>query len=412
VNTAFYIARRYLFAKKSTNAINIISAISMLGVMVGSAALIIILSVFNGFEEVVLKMFNSFTPQIAISPAEGKTFNPNTLYFNKLKKDQSVYSFTEVLAQNVLVRYDEKQTPALIKGVSDDFLKNSSLDSVTQDGVFVLKSKIGQPQAVVGSALQAFLGVNPADPFEQLQVFSPKKGATGNTVNPLDDFISLSISPAGIFQVQQDFDGQLIVPLIFARELLGEPVNVSAIEINVKPNVDAEKLKLTIAGQLGDNYVVKNRIEQNQALYNLLGSEKWMVYIILTFILVIAIFNIIGSLTMLVIDKQKDISVLMSLGAGKGLIRRIFLAEGMMITIAGCIFGMLIGLVFCQLQQAYGLIKMGGEADFVVSNAYPVAVSWKDFVLVFITVSFFSFIAAGLASNLSVKKTDHINQDL
>jgi lipoprotein-releasing system permease protein len=384
----------------------------MLGVMVGSAALIIILSVFNGFEEVVLKMFNSFTPQIVVSPAEGKTFNPNTQYFEQLKKDHSIYSFTEVLAQNVLVRYNEKQTPALVKGVSNDFLKNNSLDSVTMDGVFILHNKIGQPQAVVGSALQALLGVNPADPFEQLQIFSPKKGATGNTVNPLDDFTTLSISPAGVFQVQQDYDGQLIVPLSFARELLGEPINVSAIEINVKPNIDAEKLKLNIAQQLGAKYVVKNRIEQNQALYNLLGSEKWMVYIILTFILIIAIFNIIGSLTMLVIDKQKDISVLISLGAGKRLIKRIFLAEGMMITITGCIFGILIGFIFCQLQKTYGMIKMGGEADFVVSNAYPVALNWKDFILVFITVSFFSFIAAGLASNLSVKKTDHINQDL
>ncbi|MGE6218595.1 ABC transporter permease [Nubsella zeaxanthinifaciens] len=412
MNTAFYIARRYLFAKKSTNAINIISAISMLGVMVGSAALIIILSVFNGFEEVVLKMFNSFTPQIVVAPAEGKTFNPNIKYFEELKKDQSIYAFTEVLAENALIRYDEKQTPALIKGVSDDFLKNNSLDSATIDGVFVLHNKIGQPQAVVGSALQAFLGVNPADPFAQLQIFSPKKGATGSSVNPMDDFVMLSISPAGVFQVQQDFDNQLIVPLSFARRLLDEPTNVSTIEINVKPNVDAEKLKLAIADRLGSKYVVKNRIEQNQALYNLLGSEKWMVYIILTFVLVIAIFNIIGSLTMLVIDKQKDISVLISLGAGKRLIKRIFLAEGMMITITGCIFGILIGFVFCVLQKKYGWVKMGGEADFVVSNAYPVALKWKDFVLVFFTVGFFSFIAAGLASNLSVKKIDRINQDL
>ncbi|MFN0290588.1 ABC transporter permease [Pedobacter helvus] len=411
MNTAIYIARRYLFAKKSTNAINIISAISMLGVMVGSAALIIILSVFNGFEEMVLKIFNSITPQIVVAPAQGKTFDPNTVYFNQLKKNEKVYAFTEVLAENALVRYGTKQTPAVVKGVSADFLKNKSLDTIMIDGTFVLENRIGQPKAVIGSALQAFLDTNPADPFEQLQIFSPKKGATGSAVNPMDDFTMLSISPAGIFEIQQDFDNLLIVPLSFARELLGESKNVSSIEINVQPGVDAEELKQRMSKDLGSSYVVKNRIEQNQALYNVLGSEKWMVYIILTFILIIAIFNIIGSLTMLVIDKQKDISVLSSLGAGKQLIRRIFLAEGMMITLTGCIFGIAIGLVFCLLQQRFGWIKMG-DANFMFSNAYPIALKWKDFVLVFVTVSFFSFIAAGLASNLSVKKIDRINQDL
>ena len=383
----------------------------MLGVMVGSAALIIILSVFNGFEEMVLKMFNSITPQIVVVPAEGKTFDPNTAYFNELRKSKQVYSFTEVLSENALVRYDGKQTPAMVKGVSNDFLKNKSLDTIMVDGVFALENKIEQPQAVLGSALQAFLGANPVDPFEQLQIYSPKKGATGNSVNPMDDFTMLSIAPAGIFEVQQDFDNLLIVPLSFARELLGETKNVSAIEINVQPEVDAEVFKKQLSEDLGSKYVVKNRIEQNQALYNVLGSEKWIVYIILTFILIIAIFNIIGSLTMLVIDKQKDISVLSSLGAGKRLIKRIFLAEGMMITLTGCIFGVLIGLIFCLLQQHFGWIKMG-DADFMFSNAYPIALKWTDFVLVFATVSFFSFIAAGLASNLSVKKIDRINQDL
>ena len=411
MNTAFYIARRYLFAKKSTNAINIISAISTLGVLVGSAALIIILSVFNGFEQMVLKMFNTITPQIIIQPAKGKVFDPKTAYFNELRGDKSVYSFTEVLAENALVRYDDKQTPAMIKGVSDDFLKNKSLDTIMVEGTFVLENKIAQPQAVLGSALQAFLSVNPSDPFQQLQIYSPKKGRSGNSGNPLDDFTMLNISPAGIFEVQQDFDNLLIVPISFARELLGEEKKVSAIEINLQVNVEAEKLKEQIAATLGENYVVKNRVQQNQALYNVLSSEKWMVYIILTFILIIAIFNIIGSLTMLVIDKQKDIAVLSSLGAGKRLIKRIFLAEGMMITLIGCIFGLIIGLTFSALQQQYGWVKMG-DANFIFSNAYPIAIKWKDILLVFVTVIFFSFIAASLASNLSVKKIGQINQDL
>jgi lipoprotein-releasing system permease protein len=410
VNTAFYIARRYLFAKKSTNAINIISAISVLGVFVGSTALIIILSVFNGFEEVVLKMFNTITPQIIVMPSKGKTFNPNTAYFNELQANKSIFSYTEVLSENALIWYNNKQSPALVKGVSSDFLKNKSLDTIMIEGNFVLENKNG-PNAVIGSALQAYLGVNSSDPFEKLQIYSPKKGVKANSINPMDDFTVLSIPPSGVFEVQQDFDNLIIVPLEFARELLGEDKNVSAIEINVKDGVDAETLKNQIAQKLGSNFVVKNRIQQNQGLYNVLGSEKWMVYIILTFILIIAIFNIIGSLTMLVIDKLKDISILNSLGAGKKLIKRIFLVEGMMITLTGCIFGLLIGFVFCLLQQRFGWVKMG-ESNLLVSNAYPIAFKWKDFVLVFVTVSIFSFVASALASNLSVKKMDQLNQDL
>jgi len=383
----------------------------VLGVFVGSAALIIILSVFNGFEETVLKMFNTITPQIIIQPAKGKTFNPDTAYFKSLKTNKDVFSYTEVLSENALVWYNEKQVPALIKGVSNDFLKNKSLDTVMVDGFFVLQNDKGQPNAVIGSALQAYLGVNVADPFSQLQIYSPKKGVQASSINPLDDFTIMNIAPSGVFEVQQEFDNIMIVPLPFARELLGEEKNISAIEINVNTGVDAEKLKTKIENEIGEKYIVKNRVQQNQALYNVLGSEKWMVYIILTFILIIAIFNIIGSLTMLVIDKLKDISILNSLGAGKKLIRRIFLLEGMMITLTGCIFGLLIGFVFCLLQQKFGWFKMG-ETNLLLSNAYPIAFKWQDFILVFVTVSFFSFIASTLASNLSVKNIDKLNQDL
>jgi lipoprotein-releasing system permease protein len=411
VNTAFYIARRYLFAKKSTNAINIISAISVLGVFIGSASLIVILSVFNGFEDVVLKMFNTITPQIIVQPANGKTFNPNTAYFNELKNDKSIFSYTEVLSENALIRYSDKQSPALIKGVSNDFLKNKSLDSIVIDGHFVLENASG-PNAVVGSALQAYLGVNPADAFMPLQIYSPKKGIKASSINPLDDFVVLNIPPSGVFEVQQDFDNLAIVPIAFARQLLEEPVDVSAIEIDLNKGIDADRLKAQIENKLGKDFIVKNRIQQNQALYNVLSSEKWMVYIILTFILIIAIFNIIGSLTMLVIEKLKDISILSSLGAGKKLIKRIFLLEGMMITLTGCIFGLLVGFVFCLLQQKFGLVKMGEANLIAISNAYPIVLKWKDFLLVFITVSIFSLIASSLAANLSVKKIDNLNQDL
>ncbi|WP_316810689.1 FtsX-like permease family protein [Pedobacter heparinus] len=411
MNTPFYIARRYLFAKKSTNAINIISTISVLGVFVGSAALIIILSVFNGFEEVVLKMFNTITPELVIAPLKGKTFDPNTSYFNELRKDKDIYSFTEVLSENALLRYNDKQSVGLVKGVSTDYLKNKSLDSITIDGNFVLEKK-NLNYAVIGSAIQTFLMVNTTDPFYPLQIFSPKKQRNhASSINPADDFTILSIPVSGVFEVQQDFDNVAIVPLRFARKLLEEPQNISAIEINLEKGVNADVFKQKIEEQIGNDFEVKDRIQQNKVLYNILGSEKWAVYIILTFILIIAIFNIIGSLTMLVIDKLKDIAILSSLGAGKQLIKRIFLLEGMMISMTGCIFGLIIGLGFSLLQQKFGLIKMS-EDNLVITNAYPVALKWKDFLLVFLTVSVFSFMASALSSNLSVKKINHLNQDL
>jgi lipoprotein-releasing system permease protein len=411
LNTPFYIARRYLFAKKTTNAINIISAISVVGVFVGSAALIIILSVFNGFEEVVLKMFNTITPQIVISPAQGKTFDPNSAYFNELKRDKGIYSYTEVLSENALLRYNDKQSVGLVKGVSGDYLKNKNLDSITIDGEFKLENR-SLNYAVIGSAIQNFLMVNTTDPFNPLQVFSPKKKSnqTGS-INPADDFTILSIPVSGVFEVQQDFDNVAIVPLRFARKLLEEPVKISSIELNLNKGVDPDKFKLGIESKIGKQFEIKDRIQQNKVLYNILGSEKWAVYIILTFILIIAIFNIIGSLTMLVIDKLKDIAILSSLGAGKILIKRIFLFEGMMITMAGCIFGLIIGLLFCLLQQKFGWIKMSQE-NLVITNAYPVALKWKDFLLVFLTVSVFSFMASALSANLSVKKINNLNQDL
>lgn len=410
MNTAFYIARRYIFAKKSTNAINIISAISVVGVFVGTAALVIILSVFNGFENTVLKMFNTMSPHLLITPEKGKTFDPDMPALKELRSSEKVYSYTEVLAENALVWYKDRQSPALIKGVSQDYLRNKSLDSVTVDGHFVLENQAG-PNAVIGSSLQAYLNVNLSDPFEPLQIYSPKKGVTVPSLNPMDDFTALAVPVSGVFEIQQDFDHTVIVPLAFSRALFGVEKEVSAIELNLQANTNVAQFKTALETKLGQGYVIKNRIQQNQALYNVLGSEKWIVYIILTFIVIIAIFNIIGSLTMLVIEKLKDIAVLNSLGAGKRLIRRIFLVEGMMITLSGCVLGLIAGFIFCQLQLHYGLVKMG-EPTLLSNNAYPIGLKWRDFLLVFITVGAFSLIASFLASNLSVKRIDKFNQEL
>ncbi len=409
MNTSYYIAKRYLFSKKSVNAINFISGISMLGVFVGSAALIIILSVFNGFENIVLSMYNTFSPELMIEAKEGKTFEPSDSRFRNLRKDPRIINYTEVLQEKALIRYGKSQSIALVKGVSDDYTKGQpNLDSAVSSGSFMLRYN-DEDMAVIGSGIQNYLSVNLNDDFSNLEVYSPRKGAA-NALNPADEFNILSIHPAGVFSVQQEFDNMMIVPLRFARSLLGEESRISLIEINTKPGISVDELQNDIAGILGKGFAVKNRSQQNQLLYKILNSEKWAIFLILTFVLIIAIFNIIGSLTMLVIDKKKDIAVLSSLGANNSLIRGIFFIEGMMISMIGCILGMAAGLAFCLLQQHFGFINLGG-ANMMI-DSYPIGIKGADFILVLATVLFVSLIASFISSRLSVKNSRNLREDL
>lgn len=408
MNTPYFIAKRYLFSKKSVNAINFISGISMLGVFVGSAALVIILSVFNGFENVVLSMYNTFTPEIIIEPSKGKSFDPNTQAFLELKRDQRINNYTEVLQEKALLRYGERQHIAQIKGVSEDFLKRKQLDSTLLEGSFVLRE--GKTNyAVVGSLVQLYLTLNIHNDFEPLNIYSPRKGA-GNSINPADEITLKSIHPSGVFKIQQQFDETVIVSLDFARELLEEEKNVSAIEIYLNSGVSLEAFQEEITKRLGNNYIVKNRIQQNELLYKILNSEKWAIFVILTFVLIIAVFNIVGSLTMLVIDKKKDIVILNSIGANNSLIQQIFFMEGMMISLIGCISGMTTGLAFCIAQQRYGFITMS-EASFI-PDAYPIGLKLTDFIMVFLTVTVISVITSGISSRLSVKTLSQIKEQL
>ena len=381
----------------------------MLGVFVGSAALIIILSVFNGFENIVLSMYNTFSPELRIEALKGKTFDPGNTHFLTLKNDKRIINYTEVLQEKALVRYGESQSIAFVKGVSEGFLKNKTgLDSVISSGSFTLWSK-GQDMAVIGYALQNYLSINLNNEFQSLDVYSPRKGAS-NSLNPADEFNVRSIYPSGVFAVQQEFDNTMIVPIRFARELLGENKLVSCIEINAAKDVVIEDLQKDIETSLGKDFLVKNRSQQNELLYKILNSEKWAIFLILTFVLIIAIFNIIGSLTMLVIDKRKDIAILSSLGADKSLIRGIFFIEGMMISMLGCVFGMVAGLIFILLQQQFGFIAMSG-ANLMI-DTYPVGIKLSDFILVFGTVLLVSVIASGISSRLSVKNSMNLREDL
>lgn len=379
-----------------------------MGVLIGSMALIIVLSVFNGFEKVILSLYSNFSPEIKIEPRQGKTFNPNTVYFNSLHKDTRVFSYTEVLLEKALIKNGDKTFIANMEGVSDEFLRNKKLNSTIQDGSFTLKSN-GRPYAVIGQIIQSSLSVNISDALASLQVFSPRRNAP-ESVNPLDEFEIKTIYPSGVFSIQQDFDNIMVVPIEFAREMLEQPTNVSSIDINYKPGTDVLAIQQDIIDKIGEGFTVKNRIQQNAELYKTLNYERWAIFMILTFVLIIAAFNIIGSLTMLVIDKRKDIAVLTSLGANKQTIQRIFFFEGMMISLVGCIVGVLLGLVFCILQQRYGLIGMGGKT--MVIDAYPVEMRVTDFVLVFFTVGIISVIASGISARLSIKGLNDIKQDL
>jgi lipoprotein-releasing system permease protein len=408
LNTSIYIARRYLFSGKKMHAINIISGISMMGVLIGSAALIIVLSAFNGLEKVVLSLYSNFSPEIRIEARLGKTFDPNTPYFKALHKNAALFSYTEVLQDKVLVRYDDKPFIAIIKGVSEEFLKNSKLDSSIQDGSFALHSN-DKPMAVIGAIVQNNLSVNVHDALTPLQVYSPRRDA-GVSANPMDEFTNRDIYPSGVFSIQQDFDNIVVAPIEFTRDLFDEPINVSSIDLNYNPGTDLKAVQQEIQDKTGNRFVVKNRSQQNTELYKTLNYERWAIFMILTFVLVIVIFNIIGTLTMLVIDKRKDIAVLTSLGADKQLIQRIFFFEGMMISAIGCIAGVAIGLIFCILQQQFGFIKIGDK--LTVIDAYPIDMKLLDFILVFLTVGVISVIASGISARLSVKGLDDIKQDL
>lgn len=408
MNTSIYIAKRYLFSGKKMHAINIISGISMLGVLIGSAALLIILSVFNGFEKVILSLYSNFTPEIKIEAKLGKTFNPNTPYFASLHKDAHVFSFTEVLQEKALIRYGDKPFLGTVMGVSDDFLRNPQLDSTIASGSFTLKSG-NQNFAVIGATIQGNLGVNVHDELSPIQIFSPRRDAE-NSANPLNEFVVRSINPSGVFAIQQEFDDIAVTPIEFARDLLDQPVNVSSLQLNFKRGTNIDAMQKDIQDKIGKDFTVKNRKEQNSELYKTLNYESWAVYMILTFVLIIAIFNIIGSLTMLVIDKRKDIAILSGLGANKSMIQGIFFFEGMMITAIGCVIGIVLGTIFCLLQQHYGWIKMG--AKMTVLDSYPIDLKIKDFGLVLLTVGGISVIAAGISARLSIKGLDEIKQDL
>jgi lipoprotein-releasing system permease protein len=371
--------------------INVISAISVVGVSIGTMALIVVLSVYNGFDNLVRSLFNSFDPDVKITLVEGKTFIPGEEALREILERPEILHLAEVLEENALIRYDDKQYIATVKGVSDDFVLMSGIDSMIIDGDFVLRKK-NQPYAVIGQGIAIYLSVGLSF-ITPLNIYVPKR--TGPvTLSPENAFNRRYLYPSGVFAIQQDFDSKyIIVPIEFARDLLEYKREVSALEIKLANGSEEEAVIEELKNIMGPEFEVKNRLQQQELLYRIMKSEKWAIFIILAFILIVASFNIIGSLTMLIIDKKKDISTLRSLGTDMARIRRIFFIEGWLISILGAIIGLLLGSVVCFVQQEFGIIQLQGSGSFVI-DSYPVSMELLDFLLIFSTVLIIGFIAA------------------
>jgi lipoprotein-releasing system permease protein len=387
-----YIAKRYLFSKKSHNAINIISGISAAGVCVGTIALICVLSVFNGFESLIANMFSSFDPDLKISLVHGKTFETNNPVFGEIRKMKSVAYYTEVIEENALLRFKEKQMPATVKGVDGNFEQMTRIDSILYDGEFQLYDGAFQ-RAVPGVGVASILGLG-VHFIDPLYIYAPKRTAKINLLRPENSFKQEGTFVSGIFSVRQlQYDDHyVLVSIALARDLFEYgPSTVSAIELKLAKGVDKAKEQTVLQEKLGERFVVKNRYEQQESFFKIMKIEKWITYLILCFILLIASFNIIGSLSMLIIDKKPDIETLRNLGANKLLIKQIFLFEGWMISLVGAVSGIAIGTLLCLLQEHFGLLKLG--TGYLV-DAYPVVTNLSDTLLVLLTVLIMGFIAA------------------
>lgn len=389
----FFIARRYLFAKKSHNVINIISGISAAGMAIGTAALIIILSVYNGFDSLVKSMMGTVEPDLLVTPSSGKVFIPEGETYDWLYAQESVESICTVLQETVFLNYDGKQGVAVAKGVDAIYEEESPLRNFLRDGEFVLH-RGDVPLACVGASLAYSLGISPRF-VAPIEIYFPSRTASISLSNPAALVSMETVYPSSVFAVNNDVDaGYLIVPIDVMRELLEYGDEVSAVEIRLKEGTssrEAERIRRTASQMLGDSFKVSNRFQQNESLYKMMKYEKVSIYLILIFVIIIIAFNVFGSLMMLIIEKEDDIRTLRSLGATDSLIRRIFVLEGWMISLLGLVAGLAVGIGFVLLQSHFGFIEMPG--NFIVS-AYPVILSWSDVALTAAAVALIGYLIA------------------
>lgn len=396
MNFPFYIARRYLFSKKSTNAINIISAISVVGVAVATMALVVTLSVFNGFHDLVASLLTSFDPQIKVVPAMGKTAPADDPLLQKICQLPQVDVATECVEDQAMAVYGDRQAMVTLKGVGESFRELTHItDIVYGEGEFALQAA-NLHYGTVGIGVAQTLGLG-ANWQGFMRLYAPRREGQLDMASPMDGFVTDSlISPGVVFMVKQGrYDkSHIITSLPFARNLFGQQGMLSSLEIRLKQGSDLDAVKEQMKAIVGTKYKVLDRFEQQEDTFKIMKIEKFIAYIFLTFILIVASFNIIGSLSMLIIDKKEDVVTLRNLGADDKQITQVFLFEGRLISAIGAAAGIIVGLLLCWLQQTYGLVALGNSSGMFIVDAYPVSVHYEDVLIVFITVIAIGWLAA------------------
>lgn len=390
MNVSFFIARRYLFSKKSHNAINVISAISVCGIAIATMAMVTVLSVFNGFGGIVEGMFNAFDPDLKITVKEGKVFDYKTDAFQEALNTTGVQMISESLEENALFIFDTQQVPVVMKGVSEEFYLMADMNKLLVDGTFKLREDVVD-YTTLGSGLAVSLRARPGF-INPVEIYAPKRDVRVNLANPSAAFTTGYAQIGGVFSLNDPkYDEQMaILPISLVRELLSYEDEVTSVDVKVAGGASVSRVKRDIQRILGDEFVVEDRYEQQSESYRMLQIEKWVTFLIMAFILLIAVFNVVGSLSMLIVEKKEDIQSLRNMGASNRLITRIFMYEGWLITFIGIIAGIVLGLLLCLLQQHFGLLKLSEVPGAYIIDAYPVIVRFADILVVFAVVSIIS----------------------
>ena len=400
MNLETKIALRYLKSKKTHNAVNIISIISVLGVVVATAALVCVLSVFNGFHGLIESKLSKLDPEIAIQPAVGKVMPDGDSVVRVVRRIPGVQQAMPVVVDNALAIFADFQMPVRLKGVPDDYNKMTAIDSIIVEGDFQLRDQVSR-YAVLGAGPAMTLNARPGY-LRELQLYAPQRQGAVNINDPMNAFTCDSVFVAGVFQVQQkSYDQDLIyVPIDLARELFDYDTQATQVELKLAPGAHERQVMQQASQALGPGYTVKNRLMQQASSFKMVNMEKWITFLLLAFILVIATFNVISTLSLLIIEKDESIRTLRSLGATNKQITRIFVIEGWLIALLGAVAGVFLGLALCLCQQQYGWLKLSSSTDAVIVQAYPVQVMWSDVLVVFLLVA-----AVGLLTSLVTSLT-------
>ena len=400
MNLPFYIAKRYLFSKKSHNAINVISAVSVCGVALATLALVCTLSVFNGFHDLISSFFTHFDPDLKVEVIKGKVFTPSPSTIEEIKATKGVEVVSLTLEDNAMAKYKENQTMVTIKGVDDEFQALTHIEEILRGNPeFKLYDEIAD-YGIIGHSLMYLLGTG-IQPFDPIEIYAPRKGGKVNLANPMANFHRAPLySPGTVFGVNDSryATSYIIASIDYARKLFGYTTEVTAIEVRLTADADVERVKQSLQTIMGEDFTVKDRYEQQEATFKVVEIEKFVTYLFLCFILMVACFNIISSVSMLILDKRDNAATLHSLGATDSMVSRIFIYEGNLIALLGALVGLVLGIILCLLQQQFGFIGLG-DGQFVVST-YPVRVQFTDIILVLASVLFVSAISVWLPIRL------------